>query len=230
MKNLLKKSLFTLAIVCLGYSAFAQVDQTVTKGKSQSYKVDDEGLTYTWNVNGGTVSDLTTQTGNTVLIDWSIEGTWDLTVFGTDANNCITETRTFQIEVVGAATANFAGTSGPVVTCSDLNGGLPGGLLDESLFALDLKGGVAPYDVTYEVRDASSAVVQASKTVTGIADGEDITITNDFVNTSGGDEVYTVVITKVITKDGVNVTLGADVTRTITVHSKPTISGTISLN
>lgn len=157
-------------------------------------------------------------------------GTWDLTVFGTDGNNCITETRTFQIEVVGAATANFAALSGPVVTCSDLDGGLSGGLLDESLFALDLKGGVAPYDVTYEVRNASNDVVQASKKVTGIADGEDITITNNFVNTSGGDEVYTVVIIKVITKDGVNVDLGSDVTRTITVHSKPTISGTITLN
>jgi hypothetical protein len=228
MKNLLLKSLFTLAVMCIGFGAFAQINQTVTVGKSQSYKVDDGGLNYTWAVTGGTSSTITTANSQTIL--WDAVGIWDVTVYGTDGNFCDTETRTFKVEVVGAASVIFAVASGPIVTCSDLDGGLPGGLLDESVFALDFTGGVAPYDVTYEVRNAANTVVQASKTVTGIADLGDITITNDFLNTTGGDEVYTVEITGVKTSDGVDVTLGADVTRTITVHSKPTISGTISLN
>lgn len=215
---------------------FCSGTQTVTNNSTHIYNVGaDANLEFTWTVEhtDGTLLTSTDGTANdhSITIDWSKEGVWTITVKAKDKTTlCYTEPQTATITVVGAGTANFAAASGSVVTCSDLDGGLPGGLLDESLFALDLKGGVSPYDVTYEVLDASNSVVQASKTVTGVADGDDITITNDFVNTTGGDEVYTVVITGVKTSDGVDVVLGADVTRTITVHTKPTISGTITLN
>ena len=218
--------LLLLGLIAFTGNAFAQ-DQTVTDGSTHVYSVADEGLTYTWAVSGGTASVLDATNSQTIL--WNAPGTYTLTVFGTDVNGCITETRTSTIEVVGASSLMFAASSTDVITCSDLDGGLSGGLADQSLFELDFTGGVGPYDVTYEVRDNGGAVVVGPTTLTDVADGSDITIDNNFVNNTGSDEVYTVVITKATTDDGVDVTLGA-VTRTITVHSKPTISGTITLN
>ena len=52
MKNLLKKSLFTLAIICFGYGAFAQLDQ-VTGGTSQTLTgVHTDGDTFLWTIIG----------------------------------------------------------------------------------------------------------------------------------------------------------------------------------
>lgn len=217
--------LLLFGLIAFTGTAFGQ--QTVTEGSSHVYSVTDEGLTYTWSVSGGTASVLDATNSQTII--WNAVGTHTLTVYGTDANGCITETRTATIEVVAGASLLIAATSTDVITCSDLDGGLSGGLADQSLFKLDFTDGVGPYDVTYEVRDSGGAVVLGPTTLTDVADGTDITIDNNFVNTSGSDEVYTVEITSATTDDGVNVSLG-DVTRTITVHSKPTISGTITLN
>ncbi|WP_421920561.1 hypothetical protein [Marinifilum sp.] len=225
MKKIL--SLIILAFAFVGVTN-AQ-DQFVTVNTNHIYSVADEGLTYTWAVTGGTSTDLSAQKGASINILWDAAGTYTLTVFGTDGDGCQSETTTATIEVVGASSLLLAASSSDVITCSNLDGGLSGGLADQSVFELDFTGGVGPYDVTYEVRNSGGTVVVGPTTLTDVADGSDITIDNNFVNTSGSDEVYTVVITSATTEDGANVTLG-DVTRTITVHSKPTISGTITLN
>ncbi|RUT78483.1 hypothetical protein DLK05_07865 [Ancylomarina longa] len=215
----------------------AQQTQTVTSGVSKSYTANPEAGTtvdhYVWQLvdaSNVSVRDLSAETGATVNILWdlTVGETYRLKSQVVDNNGCISEVVYVDVTIAAEAFVNFVATASDVITCSDLNGGISGGLVDQSLFKVELTGGVAPFDVTYEIRDASNAVVQGPNTVT-LNNGDDLSIDNNFVNETGADLNYTVVITSAKTADGVAVTVNADDSRTITVHTKPVISN-LTLN
>lgn len=222
----MKKILLILTIILsLVYTSFAQ--QSVSLGSSHTYNVTDEGFTYTWATSGGTTTDFTTQTTSQANIIWDTPGDYQLTVFATDANLCITETQTINVSVMAEASVIFALTSGNIITCSDLNSGSSGGLLDKSDFELTISSGVAPYTLKYKVLNADGTEYTAEtemKNLTGT--GDIISIDNDFKNNTLVDIDFTLVITELITADGFSVPLGdvSTTTRTITIHAKPVIS------
>ncbi|MBI9058258.1 hypothetical protein L3049_11710 [Labilibaculum sp. DW002] len=218
--------LFISLIAFVG-TANAQ-DQTVTINTTHTYNVDAvAGVTYTWATTGGTSTDLVAQTGNSITIVWDAAGTFDLTVFGTDANGCLTETRTSEIEVVGAATVMFANApaNDAVIDCSPLLGGA----ITTSNFTVEFTGGVAPFDLEYEI-----TAIDGTKTTQNVSMAASGTISiDDWENVSGGDETVSIQLISATTSDGGTVTVDPDVadnTRSVTVHSKPTISGAITLN
>lgn len=231
------KKILLLTIMLVGFVGLtkAQQSQTVTSNSTHSYTANPEtGTTpdhYVWQVvNSSNVEaiDLTGETSATLSITWddtnfTVGETYQLRSQVVDDNNCISEIVYVDITIAGEAFVNFAAGATNVITCSDLDGGLSGGLLDQSLFELEFTGGVGPFEVTYEVRDASNAVVRGPVTVPNLNSGDDLSVDNDFVNESGSDVDYTVVITGATTSDGEDVTVKADKSRTITVHTKPVI-------
>jgi hypothetical protein len=231
MRNLLKKFFFTLTVMCLGYGAFAQ-DQTVTLNSSHSYEVADGGLIYTWAVTGGSSSVLTTTNSQTIV--WNAVGTWNITVFGEDVNGCFTETRTSIIEVVGAASVMFANlpVNDAVVSCSPLLGGA----LTISDFDLVFTGGVAPFELTYEITAIDGTKSTEVVTMGVIGDATPLTgqlSISDFENLTAGDQTISIQLISAKTADDAIVAVDTDVidnTRSVIVHGKPVISGTITLN
>lgn len=226
-----------LSIIILAF-AFVGVtnaqNQSVTVNTNHSYNVADEGLTYTWAVTGGTSTDLLTQTGHSINILWDAPGTYTLTVFGTDADGCKSETTSAIIEVVGAASVMFADANDnqSIITCSLLAGDTPSSTDFKVVFA----GGVAPYTLVYDVTDETGATTEQT---VNVATTEQMLSLSDFENTTGGDVIVSVKLKSATTSDGATVTVDSGIgavtglpndTRTITVHSKPTISGAITLN
>ncbi len=217
--------LFISLIAFVG-TANAQVDQTVTINTSHTYNVDAvAGVTYTWVTAGATGTDLTLQTGNSITLIWDTAGTHDLTVFGTDGNGCLTETRTSEILVVGAASVMFAVADVDVISCSPLLGGA----LTTSDFTVDFTGGVAPFALVYELTaiDGSKSTQNASMGVSGTLS------LDDFENLTTGDQTVSIQLISATTADGGIVTVDTDLTdntRSVTVHGKPVISGAIVLN
>lgn len=233
MKNLLTKSLLILAVVCFGFSVNAQ-DQNVTINTTHTYNVDPvAGVTYTWATTGATGTDLTLQTGNSITLIWDTEGTHDLTVFGTDANGCLTETRTSEILVVGASSVMFASAVTDVTSCSPLLGGA----LTDSEFDVVFTSGVAPFSLTYEKTAIDGTKTTVSDVTMGAA-GDKTPLTgklslSDFENTTSADQIVSIQLISATTADGATVTVAAavaDNTRSVTVHGKPVISDAISLN
>ncbi|NOU60997.1 hypothetical protein [Marinifilum caeruleilacunae] len=232
MKKILSLIVFAFAFAGM---ANAQQNQTVTSGSDHTYTANPQAGTtpdhYVWQVVDGSdvaVIDLTGETGATLAITWdavnfTVGQTYRLKSQVVDDNNCISEVVYVDVTIAAEAFVNFAAAATNVITCSDLNGGVSGGLADQSLFELEFTGGVGPYEVTYEIRDASNAVVQGPTTVPNLNNGDDLTINNNFVNETGADVNYTVVITEAKTNDGADVTVNADNSRTITVHTKPVI-------
>lgn len=221
--------LLLFGLIAFAGNVFSQ-NQTVTLNSTHEYSVSGEATTYTWTVSGGTASVLDATNTQTIL--WNTEGTYTLTVFGTDENGCVTETRTATIEVVGLASVMFASATGDITTCSPLLGGD----ITTNDFNVVFTGGVPPYELTYE-----TTAIDGSKSTSIIsvgADGDATPLTttlsiDDFENISGGDQTVSIQLKSATTKDGVEVKVDTDVadnTRSVTVHSKPTISGTITLN
>lgn len=234
MKNLIKKSLFTLAIMCLGYGAFAQ-NQSVTLGTQHTYSVTNtSGLTYTWAVSGGTSSNVGADTDNSIDILWDgVAGDYDITLFATDAKGCLTETQTVTVRVLGQSNVMFAAAALDAETCSDLVSGDAGGTNSggSSDFNVEFTSGLAPYDITYKV--IAPDLTETEITKTDVPANYTIQIDNAFENTTGSGVDYKVVIVSAKTEDGATVLVDTDVadnTRIITVLPKPVINGVISLN
>ncbi|MGZ2370864.1 hypothetical protein ACXR6G_13865 [Ancylomarina sp. YFZ004] len=209
-------------------------DQTVTINTSHTYNVDPvAGVTYTW-ATAGTSDDLTLQTGNSITFVWATAGTHDLTVFGTDGNGCITETRTSSILVVGAASVMFASDASniSVIDCSPLLGGA----LTVSDFDVVFTGGVAPFELTYLI--TAIDLTTTTQVVTMGTAGDPTPLTgqlslSDFENLTSGDQTVSIQLISAKTADLGIVAVDGDVannTRSVTVHGKPVISGTITLN
>lgn len=220
-------------ISAFAISANAQ-SQNVTKGTSRTYSVDDEGLTYTWTVTGGTSTDLTAQTGHSVTIDWDISGVYELSVFGTDANNCHSETTRASITVVDEASVMFvdANNNKDVVTCSLLAGD------DENAtdFKVEFEGGVSPYTLVYELTNQSGSTTEETVSVAGTEHNLSL---SDFENTTGSDVIVSIKLKSATTSDGASVTINTEIgtnsglpnnERKVTVHPKPSISGSISFD
>jgi hypothetical protein len=232
MKNLIKKSLFTLAIVCFGFTAFSQIKtQTVTKGSTHTYSVADGGLTYTWAVTGGTASTM----GKTFTQDitWDTEGVFDLTVYGEDGNGCLSETRLVKVTVVGAGNVMFADASDNDnnVTCSLLAADTP----TTTEFDIVFSAGLAPYELTYDVEDKDGNTNRLTKSFP--ANTGTLSV-SDWENTTGGQQTHTITLISATTADGQNIPVDSgdalnltgvkNNIRTMKVHAKPTISGEIS--
>jgi len=229
------KKILSLIILVLGFVSLTNAqDQTVTVNTTHIYNVTDGGLTYTWAVTGGTSTDLSGETGASINILWDTQGTYTLTVFGKDANNCNSETTTATIEVVGAASVMFADANDnqSIITCSLLTGDTA----NTTDFKVVFAGGVAPYTLNYDVTDETGTTT--SQTVT-VNTTEQLLSLSDFENTTGSDIIVSVVLTSATTSDGATVTVDTGTgaitglpndTRTVTVHAKPSISGSITLN
>jgi len=210
-------------------------DQTVTINTSHTYNVDPvAGVTYTWATTGGTSTDLVAQTGNSMTIIWDTAGTYNVTVFGTDGNLCITETISSTIEVVGASSVMFANlpANDAVTSCSPLLGGA----LTVSDFDVVFTGGVAPFELTYEITAIDGSKTSQTVTMGAVGDATPLTgqlSISDFENLTAGDQTVSIQLISAKTADNGIVAVDADVadnTRSVTVHGKPTISGTITLN
>jgi hypothetical protein len=207
-------------------------DQTVTQGSSHIYNVTDGGLTYTWAVTGGTISALTTTNSQTIV--WDAPGTWSLTVFGTDGNGCISETVTSSILVVGLSSVMFASDAGniSVTDCSPLLGGA----LNVSDFDVVFTGGVAPFELTYEITAIDGSTTTQVVTMGAVGDATPLTgqlSISDFENLTAGDQTVSIELISAKTADNAIVTVDTDVadnTRSVTIHGKPVISGAITLN
>ena len=227
--------LLFISLIAFVGTVNAQADQTVTINTSHTYNVDPvAGVTYTWATTGGTSTDLVAQTGNSMTLIWNASGTFNVTVFGTDGNGCFTETRTSEILVVGASSVMFASDASniSVTDCSPLLGGA----LKVSDFDVVFTGGVAPFELTYEITAIDNT--KTSKTVTMGAAGDATPLTgklsiSDFENLTAGDQTVSIQLISAKTADLATVTVDGDVannTRSVTVHGKPVISGTITLN
>ncbi|MDQ1771365.1 hypothetical protein GQR60_12455 [Labilibaculum sp. A4] len=226
--------LLFISLIAFAGTVSAQ-DQTVTINTSHTYNVDPvAGVTYTWATTGGTSTDLVAQTGNSMTLIWDVAGTYDVTVFGTDANGCLTETRTSQVLVVGAASVMFANlpANDAVVSCSPLLGGT----LTVSDFDVVFTGGVAPFELTYEITAIDNS--KETKVVTMGTAGDATPLTgqlsiSDFENLTAGDQTVSIQLISAKTADNGTVAVDTDLadnTRSVTVHGKPVISGTITLN
>ncbi|PXX96175.1 hypothetical protein DF185_20565 [Marinifilum breve] len=230
------KKLYLLFVLTFGlvHFASAQADQQVTLGTSHTYTVDPvAGYKYTWTVDAaGTNTDVSAVTGNSITVDWNqVKGTYNITVFATDATNCISETETISVEVLGQASVLFAAAD-DAQTCSDLDGNVFGGGASggNSSFAVEFSGGLAPYDLIYRVLDPTGTQVGLDVEVKGLSAIDQLDVPNEFINDGTTDAVYKVVIVSAKTKDGASVGLpadDADKTRTITVLPKPRITGGI---
>lgn len=226
--------LLFISLIAFVGTANAQ-DQTVTINTSHTYNVDAvAGVTYTWATNGGTSTDLTAQTGNSMTLIWDAAGTYDVTVFGTDANGCLTETRTSEILVVGAASVMFADAidNQSIITCSLLTGDTP----TATDFKVEFTGGVAPYTLVYDITDEAGTTTEQTINVAGT---EQLLSLSDFENTTGSDIIVSIKLKSATTSDGATVTVNTGTgavtglpndTRSVTVHGKPVISGAITLN
>ena len=219
-------SLLFISLIAFVGTVNAQ-DQTVTINTSHTYNVDAvAGVTYTWATTGGTSTNLLTQTGNSMSLIWDAAGTVNLTVFGTDANGCLTETRTSEILVVGAASVMFAVADVDVISCSPLLGGA----ITTSDFTVEFTSGLAPFELVYEITaiDGTKTPVNAT-----IATASGVLSIDDFENLTTGDQIVSIQLISATTSDGGIVTVDTDLannTRSVTVHGKPVISGTITLN
>lgn len=223
-----------ISLIAFAGTVSAQA-QTVTINTSHTYNVDPvAGVTYTWATTGGTNTDLVTQTGNSMTLVWDAAGTYNVTVFGTDGNGCLTETRTSEILVVGAASVMFADVvaNDAVIDCSPLLGGA----LTVSDFDVVFTGGVAPFELTYEITAIDGT--KSTQTATMGAAGDATPVTgqlsiSDFENLTAGDQTVSIQLISAKTADLGIVAVDADVannTRSVTVHGKPVISGDITLN
>ncbi|WP_321279387.1 hypothetical protein [Marinifilum fragile] len=218
----------------LVHFASAQADQQVTLGTTHNYNVTAvAGYTYTWTVDAaGTNTDVSAVTGNAISVDWNqAVGVYNITVYATDATNCISETETIKVEVLGQSSVLFAAAD-DAQTCSDLDGNIFGGGASggSSSFQVKFTGGLAPYDLVYRVLDATDTQVGSDVTVNGLNATDQVDVPNQFINDGTTDAVYKVVIVSATTKDGAAVALpadDADKTRTITVLPKPRITGGI---
>jgi hypothetical protein len=232
------KKILSLIILAFAFVGVANAqDQKVTLGTSHNYSVAAvAGYTYTWTVDAaGTNTDVSAVTGNSISVDWNqAVGTYNITVYATEtATNCISETETISVQVLGQSSVMFAVASTDATTCSDLDGNVFGGGASggSSSFNVEFTDGLAPYDLVYRVLDPSNNPVGPDVTLTDVPASTSITVANDFINSTTGSVDYKVVIISATTEDCVAVLVDADVannTRTITVLPKPTISGCIT--
>lgn len=230
------KKILSFIILAFGFVGLANAQQQVTFGTTHSYTVAAvTGYTYSWTVDAaGTNTDVSAVTGNSINVDWNqAAGTYNITVFATEtATTCISETETITVEVLGQSSVLFAAVD-DVTTCSDLNGNLDGGGTSggSSSFSVQFTGGLSPYDLVYRVLDPSDNPVGADVTLTDVTATTTITVANQFINGGTTSVDYKVVLVSATTNDGAAVLKDADVaniTRTITVLPKPTITGGIT--
>lgn len=226
--------LLFIGLIAFTGNVFAQ-NQTVTINTSHTYNVDAvAGVTYTWATTGGTSTDLVAQTGNSMTLVWDAPGTFDITVFGTDANGCLTETRTSSILVVGAASVMFANAASndAVITCSPLIGDP----VSTSNFDVVFTDGVAPFSLTYEITATDGSTSTQVVSIGNAGDPSPVTgvlSIDDWENTTGSDQIVSIRLVSATTADSGIVAVDTDVadnTRSVTVRTKPTISGAITLN
>jgi len=232
------KKLLLLICCTIGFIAFSKAqDQQVTLGTAHDYSVAAvPGYTYTWSVDvAGSSTDLSGVTGNSINVLWDkAEGTYNITVFATDAALCKSEIETISIQVLGQSSVLFAAAD-DAQTCSDRNGNVDGGGASggNSSFEVQFTGGLAPYELKYKVLDPLDAQVGAEVTVSGLSATDMVDVPNQFINDGTVNAVYKVVLVSATTKDGATVDIPtgiADNTRTITVLPKPRITGGIILN
>lgn len=231
----MKRLLIILFVVvgAIGISK-AQQTQSVTNHSVHKYTANAKDASsvnkYVWelvNKGTGTAVDIGTPVTESIDIGWEYgTGDFELSVYILDNNSCSGEKQIVNITVAGEASVMFAAASLSSETCSDLDGGLSGGGLDESEFQVKFTDGVAPFSLIYQIENPDGSK-QTAVTVNGLDALAKITINNNFVNESGADAVYKVAIVSATTKDGMDVSVDGDLannTRTITVHTKPVVT------
>ncbi|MCT4603653.1 MAG: hypothetical protein N4A59_12255 [Marinifilum sp.] len=241
------KGLFVLLVGLIAFSgsAFAQQTQDVTVGSKHDYTANpDAGTTpkeYKWQILNGSnveVIDLSGEKNATVSItfdnvNFTPGQTYQLRTQVIDNNNCISEAVFVDITVQGEASVMFADAADNInaITCSLLAGD-PTANTD---FDVVFTGGVAPFELTYEVTDKDGAKTTQKKTfntATGTISAA------DFENKTTGSQTVTLTLISATTKDSqpVSVKTGNGATtglannvRTLTVRPKPVITN-LTLN
>ncbi|WP_321295809.1 hypothetical protein [Marinifilum fragile] len=233
--------LLLFGLIAFSGSAFAQSTQNVTINSIHTYTSTPEtGTTansYKWVLLDGSTPMLTAkfaaETAATVSIDWSetnftIGKTYRLNSQIIDDNGCISEIVYADITIVGAGSVLFADAVGNdnVETCSLLAGDTE----NTTNFTVNFTGGVAPYTLTYDVKDITGVTKRLTKTfdaTTGILSAQ------DWENNTTSQQTYTITLISAMTKDGQDIAVDNGTTttlteaennvRTIKVHPKPVI-------
>lgn len=220
---------------------------SITQGGSKTYTIqlnagEATGATYEWMVTpaGGTSTDLSTITGNTVTILWDgTAGDYTVTVQVTDGNNCLSEPITQNMEILAPAQIIFAAATPSSTTCSDLSGGegsVPPS--SESRFSITYDGDANLKSAEVTVKNPEGDFIDLDDNVLADQSNPEITITNDAVdkqidfavtdsweNTTIGNATFEITLLSALTSDNANITAdpGADIKRNITVLPKPVI-------
>ncbi|MBN2596062.1 MAG: hypothetical protein JXR82_04675 [Marinifilaceae bacterium] len=238
------KKLFALLIFTIGFVGLskAQQTQTVTFGNSKSYTANPEvGTTadhYVWQLvdaSDVSVRDLSAETGATVTILWdlTVGETYRLKSQVVDDNNCSSEFVYVDVTIAGEASVMFAdlSTNDNQITCSLVTGDSPANTNFDVVFT----GGVAPYELTYEVTDKDGVPTILTKSFAATTGTLSLA---DFENTTTGTQIVTVTLISALTNDlavvavrtidATNIT-GKNNVRTLTIYPKPVITN-LSLN
>ncbi len=251
MKNLLKKTVFTLAIVCLGYGAFAQ-QQEVTDGVTRQYSIDLTNVTapggvtkINWEIvrqDGGPLdAGIVSTFPDAGEKNQSISITWDGTVGDIyllkatleDGNNCVSEAVSQEVIILPSDGDFMFADATDLPVCS-FNGAAETKSFDVTY------AGVKPWKLYYRITDKDGVVKDNLVVQEGGTDKEfatstgTITIDIDdfFINNENSDQDWTVELIKAVSVADNHETMpkGANLTKTITVHQLPVIKGGITLN
>lgn len=217
----MKKILFFTALLAI-FAVNTNAQQQVTKGSTHTYEVTDNvDYTFNWSATGGTSTDLSTETANSVDITWDgAAGTYDVNVYATSINNCDGDNSTLQVEIIAASIAwNVA--SADECPASDNNTVTP------NTITADFTGIDGDWSFTYSIDGGADQTVN----VTGPDKSYDLTLPAGLYNNATGTDVtHEVVITSLTTPDGVTFNYdgteadAADHLFELKVYPKPTTS------
>ncbi|WP_282015831.1 hypothetical protein [Marinifilum flexuosum] len=240
------KRLILLLMLTVSFAGvtMAQQVQDVTLGSTHTYTANPEAGTtaneYKWQIVSGGVDviDLTAEKGAAVSItfaaaDFAEGNTYQLRSQVIDNTGCISEYVYVDITVLGVGNVMFAdlNTNDNAITCSLLDGDTPSATSFDVVFS----GGVAPFELTYEVEDHEGNTTTQKQTFP--ASTGTISV-NDWENTVKVDQTVTITLISAVTKDGQNVPVittdatsivGKNNIRTLTVRPKPVITN-LTLN
>jgi hypothetical protein len=123
-----KQSLLSLKLLLLilvftsAVNIFAQTSQTTTQsvcpGNEPYLVTATPGSTYAWTITPGAPGTewAITGTGNSISVDWNIQGVYVLSVAETNAENCLGETRSVTVTVSQTSVPTITPTIDPVCT------------------------------------------------------------------------------------------------------------------
>lgn len=239
MKTKILSFLFVLGLgLFMANNVFAANEVTVSKGSTNTYSAvfgngNSTGATYTWSITGTSGADWTSaaSTSSSKVIKWNNPGTYTITVYVTDGNNCKSNEYT-KVVTVQDSEWNLAGETN-TTTCSMITTPAGSGNTvapDNTLFNVAVSNPFSTYTIDYTVSDGSVTETLQAATYT---QGSDITINHNtnanmisiFTNTTNIVKPVTITVISVKDANGSSVTYGGTKNSyVVNVNPRPTIT------